>query len=284
MTARIAPWCLAALAGALSLGGAGALTAGCGDTTGQRHVTFAARAGGFEHPEGPVRFATNTGWTVTLTEARVAVGPVYLNALTPLACDTCQARASLVERLADVLAPRAWAHGESHLGAGQVVGEVTRQVEVDALSPALVDVPGGGDGLDTPARSAEAWLYNRDGALRGAAVRVAGVASREGAELRFEGALVADAATLATPQAPLEVARRVRGIPADVTLREGGALTVRVDPRRWFQGADFSELMAAPEGASGARAFSTADNVGRAFLNNTRASRGVFEITFAAPR
>ena len=40
----------------------------------------------------------------------------------------------------DALAPRAWAHGESHLGAGQIVGQVTRQIEVDVLSPALVPV------------------------------------------------------------------------------------------------------------------------------------------------
>lgn len=283
-SARVVSWSLALVAGALTLGGAGALSVGCGDTTGQLHVAFSARAGGFEHPDGPVRFITSTGWTVALTEARAAVGPVYLNTLEPLACEGCEARARVFEALSDALAPRAWAHGESHLGAGQVVGQVTHQIEVDALSPALVDVPGGGDGLDVRARTAEVWLFNREGAMRGAALRVAGVASRgDGAdrvEVAFEGALVADA-SITTPQTPLDVARRVRGIPVDVALHDGGALSVRVDPRGWFQGADFSELAALPGDARGVRAFSPADNVGRAFLNASRASRGVYAITFA---
>ncbi len=282
---RLVPWSLALLAGALTLGGAGALSTGCGDTTGQLRVAFAARGGGFVHPDGPVRFTTSTGWSVTLTEARAALGPVYLNTLEPLACEGCEARARVFEALSDALAPRAWAHGESHLGAGQIVGQVTRQIEVDVLSPALVDVPGGGDGIDARARTAEVWLFNREGAMRGAALRVAGVAARgdgsDHVDVAFEGALVADA-SLATAQAPLDLARRVRGIPVDVALRAGGALTVRIDPRGWFQGADFSELATLPGDARGVHGFSPDDNVGRAFLNAARASRGVYAITFEA--
>lgn len=286
MTARLVSWSLALLAGGLTLGGAGALSVGCGDTTGQLRVAFAARGGGFEHPDGPVRFTNSTGWSVTLTEARAALGPVYLNTLAPLACEGCEARARLLDALSDALAPRAWAHGESHLGAGQIIAQVTHQIEVDVLSPALVAVPGGGDGLDARARTAEVWLFNRDGALRGAAVRVAGVAARgEGAEhieVAFEGSLVADA-SITTAQTPLDVARRVRGIPVDVTPRDGGVLTVRIDPRGWFQGADFSELVALPSDGGGVRTFSPNDNVGRAFLNAARAARGVYTITFGAP-
>lgn len=280
--------CALALAAAtIALGGAGALTSGCGDTTGLRHVAFEARAGGYEHT-GPARFTTREGWTVTLREASAAVGPVYLNSLEPIACDGCQARV-LLDALSNLVAPRAWAHGESHLGAGQIVGQVTRQVVVDALSPALVAMPGGGDGLDLRARTGEVWLYNHT-AMRGAAIRVAGVASREvgGAttEVAFSGALVADE-SLATPQAPLDVARRVRGIPVDVTPADGGALTVRVDPRTWFDGADFSELATTPADAQGAHAFTSEDNVGRAFLANARAARGPWVISFGpkiAPR
>lgn len=281
MKNTLASWSLALAAAALSLGGAGALTAGCGDTTGLRRVTFAARAGGFEHA-GPATFTTRAGWTVTLTEAAAAVGPVYLNSLEPIACDGCQARATL-DALSNFFVPRAWAHGEAHLGAGQIVAQVTRQVVVDVLSPALVAIPGGGDGLDLRARTAEAWLYNHDGATRGAAIRVAGVASRtvdgSTAEVPFSGALSADE-SITTAQAPLDVARRVRGIPVDITPEDGGALTIRVDPRGWFDGADFSELAAAPLDDRGAHRFTGADNVGRAFLNNARAARGPFVIAF----
>lgn len=279
---RITSWTLALTAATLSLGGAGALSS-CGDTTGLRHVTFAARAGGFEHADGPVRFTTRTGWTVTLSEAHAAVGPVYLNALEPIACDGCQARA-IIEALTDVVAPRAWAHGESHLGTGQIVGQVTHQIDVDVLSPSLVDVPGGGDGLDQRAHTAEAWLYNREGATGGAAIRVRGVATREvdgrTEEVPFASSLVIDE-RIATAQTPLDVARRVRGIPVDLTPSDGGALTVRIDPRRWFDGADFSELAPLPVDAQGDHLASLNDNVGRAFLDAARASRGVYAITFS---
>jgi hypothetical protein len=112
-------------------------------------------------------------------------------------------------------------------------------------------------------------------------MRVAGVAERaaDGQTLRvpFRGALVADA-SLTTPQTPLDVARRVRGIPVDFTLAEGATVTVRVDPRRWFTGADFSELLEGATVTDGERVFSPSDNVGRAFLNAARASRGVFTL------
>jgi hypothetical protein len=279
------PLALGLAAAALTLGGAGALTAGCG-TTGQEHVTFAARAAGFAHGAGPVQFTTSTGWAVTLSEARVAVGPLYLNTLEPLACDGCESR-SLIDRLSDALVPRAWAHGEDHLGAGRIAGQVTEQVEVDALSPTPVVMPRGGDGVDLPVRSAEVWLFNRDGAMRGAAIRVAGVAERtvDGRALRvpFRGALVADA-SITNAQTPLDLARRVRGIPVDLTLAEGGVLTVRVDPRQWFTGADFSELLEAAGADDEERVFSPMDNVGRAFLNAARSSRGVYTFEFGMTR
>jgi hypothetical protein len=273
---RWVSWCLATTAAVLTLGGGGALSLGCGDTTGQDRVSFAARAGGFEHAAGPVAFRTTTGWNVTLTYARIAVGPVYLNTIEALS-------SRLLEGLRGAIAPRAWAHGESHLGAGQVVAQITRQIEVDVLSPTLVDFPGGGDGLDVPARTAELWLYNRDGAMRGAALRVRGEATRDGdppLRVHFEGALVADA-SIVTPQAPLDVARRVRGVPISFTPSEGGTLTVRIDPRRWFDGADFSELSTLHGDTP--CAFTLTDNVGRAFLANARASRGVYALSFEPP-
>lgn len=272
----------ASLAGLVALGGGGVLLHGCGDaTTGRERVHFNVRVGGFEHAAGAVTFSNDQGWTITLTEARVAVGPLYLNTIEPTQCDTCGAM-SLFHRVETTLLPRAWAHGQDHLGTGEFVGQVTRQVEVDALSPQLVEIAGGGDGIDATVRTAEAWLYNRDGSLRGAAIRVAGVAQREeptAMEVPFEGALVADE-SIVTARAPLDQARRVRGIPAALTLTEGGALVVRVDVREWFKGADFSELADRPTNSAGRHAFTPADNVGRAFINNARAARGVFSVTF----
>ncbi|MDB4931911.1 MAG: hypothetical protein JWM10_4395 [Myxococcaceae bacterium] len=255
------------------------LFAGCADTTGAQRVTFAVEAAGIERDAAqPLSFTTDQGWTVTLTEARVALGPLYLNTLAPLEGDR---RHPLRRRVEDFLLPSAYADGESHLGAGRVVGEVTTQVEVDALSPALTPVAGGGDGVAEPSLTAEAWLFNRDGALGGAAVRVAGTAHRDDLDVAFEGALVIDQSLVAAGGS-IDEARKVRGIPARLTLAQGGVLRVRVDPRGWFDGADFRELTAGTA-RDGRYRFSPQDNVGRAFLNRAR-TRAVFGVTFSPTR
>jgi hypothetical protein len=247
--------------------------AGCADTTGAARVTFAVEAAGIERDAAqPLSFTTDQGWTVTLTEARVALGPIYLNTLAPL-----EGRRPLLRRVGDLLLPSAYADGESHLGAGRVVGEVTTQVEVDALSPAPTAVPGGGDGVAEPSLTAEAWLFNRDGAV----IRVAGSARRDDQDVAFEGALVIDAA-LVPAGGSIDEARKVRGIPARLTLAQGGVLRVRVDPRGWFDGADFGALTAGTP-RDGRYRFTPQDNVGRAFLNRARA-RAAFSVTFSPTR
>lgn len=253
------------------------LLAACGDTTGSQRVTFAVEAAGPERDAAqPLAFDNDQGWSVTLTEARVALGPLYLNTLAPL-----EARLPVWQRLGDLLLPSAYAHGSSHLAAGRIVGQVTTQVELDTLGSAFVAIPGGGDGVGDAALTAEVWLYNRDGALGGAAVRAAGVARKDGMEVPFEGSLVIDQ-SLVTSGGSLDEARRVRGIPAALTLVDGGTLRVRVDPRGWFDGADFSEL-ARGTARDGRYRFTAQDNVGRAFAARVRA-RSVFSVSFAPPR
>jgi hypothetical protein len=56
---------------------------------------------------------------------------------------------------------------------------------------------------------------------------------------------------------------------------------VRVDPRGWFRGADFSELLSKPASPEGVRTFDASDNVGRAFVENARAAQGMFLPEFA---
>lgn len=251
---------------------------GCGDTTGSARVTFAVEAAGIARDAAqPLAFTNDQGWSITLSEARVALGPLYLNTVAPLEGD----RRNPLRRLGDLLLPSAWADGTSHLSGGRIVGECTTQVEVDALNPSLVAVPGGGDGVDDPALTAEVWLFNRDGALGGAAVRVAGTARKDDQEIAFEGSLVIDQ-SLVTAGGSLDTARKVRGIPAAITLANGGALRVRVDPRGWFDGADFRELTTGTA-REGRYRFTAQDNVGRAFLNRARA-RAAFAVTFSSTR
>ena len=256
-----------------------AVLAGCADPAGPQRVRFAVEAAGPARDAAQaLTFTTDQGWSITLSEARVALGPLYLNTLAPLEGDR---RSPIRRRIEDLLLPSAYADGESHLASGRIVGQVTTQVEVDALDPTLVALPGGGDGVNEPALTAEVWLYNRDGALGGAAVRVAGTARRDEQEIAFEGSLVIDQG-LVGAGGSLDAARKVRGIPAAVTLVEGGALRVRVDPRGWFDGADFRELTgAAPR--DGRYRFTAQDNVGRAFLNHARA-RAAYSVTFSPTR
>jgi hypothetical protein len=252
-----------------------ALAAACSDTTGSQRVAFAVEAAGIERDASqPLTFTSDQGWSITLTEARIALGPIYLNTVAPL-----EARSrSPLQRLGDLLLPSAYADGESHLGAGRIVAEVTSQSEVDALDPSLSALRGGGNGIDVPALTAEVWLFNRDGALGGAAVRVAGTARREELEVPFEGSLVIDQ-TLVSAGSSLDEARKVRGIPARMTPSAGGTLRVRIDPRGWFDGADFRELTSGTP-REGRYRFSAQDNVGRAFLNRVR-SRSTFSVSFA---
>lgn len=249
----------------------------CGDATSSGRASFEVRVGGIERDRSaPFSFVTDQGWRVTLSDARMAVGPIYLNTVAPVI-----ARRTLGDRLGDLLIRPAWAHGELHQGAGRIVGQVTSQAVVNLLDPALQSLPGGGDGVQESVNSLEFWYFN-EAAMQGAAVRVAGIASRDATELRFEGALVIND-ELATPQRPLELARRVRGVPASFALTDG-ALTVRIDPRGWFRGADFSELLAKPASPEGVRAFDASDNVGRAFIENARGAQGVFLPEFTPAR
>lgn len=250
--------------------------AGCGDATSGGRASFEVHVGGVERDaRAPMTFDNDQGWRVTLTDARIAVGPIYLNTLTPVV-----ARRTLGDRVSDLFVRSAWADGALHLGAGRIVGQVTTQVVVDLLDPALQTLPGGGDGVLERVHSLEFWYFN-DPAIQGAAVRVAGVAEKGEQRVNFDGALEINEA-LATPQRPLEVARRVRGVPGDFELTDGGSLTVRVDPRGWFRGADFSELLARPASPEGVRTFDPTDNVGRAFIENARGVQGVFLPSFSA--
>jgi iron complex outermembrane recepter protein len=258
-----------------------ALTAssGCGDTTGSRRVSFTAEVGGVERDGAQaLTFTNDQGWEITLTQARLAFGPMYLNTIAPL---EGRAPVPLLRRLGDLLLPSAYADGESHLGVGRIVGQVTTQVIVDALDPAAAAIPGGGDGVGDAALTAEAWLFNRADGLDGAAARVAGTARRDGLAVAFEGALVIDA-SLVSAGGSIDEARKVRGIPARLTPSEGGVLRVRIDPRGWFEGADFRELTSGSP-RDGRYQFTASDNVGRAFINRVR-SRATFAVTFSPAR
>jgi len=92
-----------------------------------------------------------------------------------------------------------------------------------------------------------------------AALDVVGRAELGNTLVRFRGRLVLDDAWVPdpTPGAPgaqsVVRSRLVRGIPADFFPQPGGSLEIRVDPKAFFAGADFSALVNGPEDPDGTK-------------------------------
>lgn len=248
------------------------LLGGCDDTTGLSRLTFPMLAAGVERDaQAPLTLTTDTGWQVTLSEARVALGPFYLNTEAPP-----QAR---WRRLA--LVPEARADvGNDQIGAGRTIGQVLERVVIDGLDPRL-QVVGQGEGLSETAHSADALLLpplpGAAGVERDVVARVAGVATKSTEqgpkEVRFRGQVALGTATLAMGQTLADL-RSVRRIGAVLELRAGGALTLRVDPRRWLRAADFTPLLdypPDPADAEGRRLARADDGVGHALYQGLRA-------------
>ena len=193
----------------------------CGSTSGAL-VTLPFRAGG--QAAGPLTFTTQTGWTVTLQTARIALGPFYFNIVPP----STQA-----------------------LRSGLVIVQVTQQVVVDALDPTLRDVPAGADGESGRAVSVEIDLFPPDStqtpsiqALLGGNVGiVAGTATKGSTTVQFSGPITIDT-NLVTPTTPLVSLQRVPGAAVDLqfTAAPPQALELRVDPTHWFDLVDFSQV------------------------------------------
>jgi hypothetical protein len=231
---------------------------GCG-ATGSKRFAFEARVAGAPRADGkasgPLTFDNATGWTITLTKANVTLGPVYLNVIAPLR--TASNGLPLLKR--------AYASGESHLDPGRVVGEVLGQVTFDALSPTEVSITPPGTIVDEEVRTLDLWFYPPPGVapetvkIGTVALDVAGEATKGTDDVRFRGSLVFDDAWLPNAQAgqtgveTITSLRQVRGIPADFVPTEGGHLTLRLDVRACFRGADFSNLSANPQDADGTR-------------------------------
>jgi hypothetical protein len=276
MRKTIAPWfILAALAA-----GAGAC-AGSG-TTGSDTFLFEAAAGGKDRdPSQPFEFDETDGrgraWHVLLTRATISIGPVYLN------------NAVLVSQSQEISCFR---HG------GRYVGEVLSMLQVDALSPALTFFPAAGRGVADQVLTAEVWLYGPESNTDGSQpiLDVAGVATGEAGTYPFEGtiALTRDWLRPADPSAPgqnqLCEIRQAINLPASFQTAYGGGLVVRVDPARWFDKFDFSELQPSNASDAGLEVLYTLgtspddDFTTRILVENLRARSGVYSFTWVTPR
>lgn len=188
--------------------------AGCGASsgTGGEPAEFTL---GFRRAE-PV-FTTRAGWSVTLSQARVSVGPLHL-----------YERPAPTARFSplDLVVRRAHAHSgfDDHDG-GTVFGELAAQVVVDVLAGAE---PVALSGIAGRVRSASLGV-EPSAELGDHVAHLEGVAAKEGVTVPF----VVD---LDLPEGGNH--RRVVGIPVDLELRSGSEVEVALHPDVWLGGAD----------------------------------------------
>jgi len=171
---------------------------------------------------GPRAFTTASGWDVELTEARAVLGPIYAYA----------PRDELTFRR--LIGPsRAFAHGgHSALGDRLVRAEMLELSVIDALQGNASDraTLGGFAGSIDALTLVLARPEEPNGPTQGHCVWVAGVATRDGVEVAFEGGLDLDEPAL----------QRIDGVAVSGALREGSRLIVGADARAWLAEADFT--------------------------------------------
>lgn len=197
--------------------------AACGTTSG-RAIAFPVEVTGAALEP----FVTTTGWLVTLEQASLSLGPLYVYAPEPgsVAC------------LARALVPLARAHGGADpFAERELRAELLEQHVIDALdgAPQPLGMATGSEGdsrdlviaLDPPSEPA--------GASHGRTLWVSGLAERDGATIAFEGGL----------DLPDEgLSRFVEGIPLAAHLDERGTLAIEVRAERWLDDAQFDRIEA----------------------------------------
>jgi hypothetical protein len=231
----------------------------CTGTTGEDLVTFAAAAAGPEDAAaggGPLEFDIPTGFHVRLETAKLHVGALYLNQSVPIS-------------------------GAAETGCilpGIYVAEVVEGRDVDLLSSTPQPFPVDGHGTTVAAKAGEVWLTGGDvdAPVDDTPILVvSGTATgADGVSVPFDGTLtigknrVVPSRNTAQPGAnPICKQRIVTPIVVDLSVRQGGTLLLRADPRLLFSSVDFTNL-----GGS-----STFDDQSR-----TQASRNLYQALHAA--
>ena len=287
------PWCTLCAGLALSA---------CVDSTGGQRVRFMVQAENDALIAGQaVDFVDEpSGWAVHLDAATLHLGPLYLWSDQPQLDVNGVGYVNPAGRhprrpgpaWADLLVPSAHAAEADQLRAGNLRGELTTQVQIDLLGDLRVQL-GEGTALAGPARSAELWLEPAPGAPT---LTLRGEASQGdqrvpfGIELTYDDDWV-DVAGGVSPT----VLRRLRGLLVDADLQQGGLLTVSVDHRRFFAGADWATLLPSgpPEAADtgdtvedlAPRQLSREDDVGDVISRRVRqvGSSGPWSLSWTAP-
>jgi hypothetical protein len=193
-----------------------------------------------ELPSTPSSFVTDTGWTVELSTARIAVGPVYLfeNASTVVRAPAWRRG---LRAIGDLVLPAAHAHpGDEFFAGGQALGEWADQWVLDLVGTTGPLELGPTAGIEGRVRSASLLLQpptapnaRANPELEGHTVLLAGTATRGAEVVPFR---------LALDYPEVLAEQRVAGIAADLALTEGVHVRIGLRSAALFAGADFSGL------------------------------------------
>jgi hypothetical protein len=249
---------------------------GCGGTTGSALVSFSGEASGpSDANNGPLSFTTGVGADVTLTQARLHLGAVYLNQAVP----------------------SSGAAAQPCVSQGTYVAEVFGGLDVDLLSPDPVPFPSVGEGTETRARTAEVWLVG--GGTNGGSdinaaddstviLAVEGTAEQSGASYPFSAEITIGAnrtpkvTNPALPGAsPICHQRIVSPIAVDLTPRNGGKLSLHIDPRPMFDNVDFSKATLLNADPPTYEIPDTSSGPGYALFKGLVADYGVYQFEFS---
>jgi hypothetical protein len=211
--------------------------------TGGQAIQFTVVVRGAPQEGKPLgALTTRTGWEVTLEEAYITIGPLYLyeNAPAQVAALAQQPAPGGASWLRALWLPSAYAHaGDQHFSGGRVMGEALQQHVIDLLDPAGVTLTRS-RGVEGRAQSLSVWLLPPKASavgptesLRGYTAYVVGVARRDDQEVRFAGGL-------SIPDE--ESMRLVAGVPVNIPLTDGAQALIEVHPDAWFTDAHFDRL------------------------------------------
>jgi hypothetical protein len=219
-----------------------AAASGCIAQTGGQTVDFqVAAVGPADAIAGqPLAFTNSAGWEVVLNQAKLHIGAVFLDESRPIS-------------------------GGQATGCyltGTYVAQETSALDVDLLNPGLQMFPAKAHGITEPtALIGQVWLTGGD--INASTdptpiLVVAGAATKAGASFSFTGTVtISSNRQAATSGAaggdPICKARIVTPIDA-VTIQSTGGLLLRIDPRNYFTGVDFSQLP--PDATTSRYAFS----------------------------
>ncbi len=254
------------------------LAPACTGTTGYALVSFYASArGASDAVKGqPYTFSSGSA-RVTLTRAVLHVGALYLTQAVPTSGGGP----------APCTLPGTY--------DGVFVGEVRGGGDVDLLDPSPQGLTVTGDGSTLPAATGQVWLMHGDVDAPSDPLPVLtleGSVTSGGRTQTFAGSITIDSGRQPAPtntslpgSSPICTLRIVSGIPAHLTLAQGGTLVLRLDPRALFNDVPLVDLPACPGGQPAALCFTNdeSNQSSRNLFQNLTAAGPLYRFDWVAP-